>query len=96
MSRVSVGAYTHVEVLYMRCTDLILGSQHTLNREGDVVVFVLPNSLMVGWLSSNDSDHRGMQSAILRSAIRLANALIIRDICRRYKDDLKVNAHVDS
>jgi len=33
-----------------------------------------------------------MQSAILR----LANALIIRDLCRRYKEDLKVIAHVSN
>jgi len=37
-----------------------------------------------------------MQSAILGFAIRLANALIIRNICCRYKDDFKVIAHVDN
>jgi len=37
-----------------------------------------------------------MQSAILRFVICLANALIIRDICRRYKDDFEVIAHVDN
>ena len=77
LCRVSAAVHVlHVEVLFMSYTELTFGSQRTPNRDGSIIVFFLTNTSMVGRVAMVLT----MQSAILRFAIRLANALIIRNM----------------